>query len=73
MSVIVNKTEVEEVLNNAEIDLFGRVTSGEVSVPMRLLSVFSEAYYQDYRPVEMKVLLESYKLLQDKGYYYTHE
>ena len=71
----ISKEEVDRALVIMEEFLFGRNSEDNPNqlVPLRLCWVFAAAYAKDYRPPESIVLLESYKLLQEKGYYYEEE
>ena len=71
----IEKEEVNRALVIMEEFLFGRSfeDNPHQPVPRRLSAVFTAAYVQDYRPPESIILLESYKLLQEKGYYYEEE
>ena len=67
------KTEVHEALIKMERVLFnGRdfEDTPNQPAPSRLAWVFAAAYVQNYYPPESEILIRSYKLLQDKGYYY---
>lgn len=63
------KAEVHEALIKMERVLFDGKSS-EDTVPSRLEWVFTAAYIKNYYPPESEILIRSYKLLQEKGYYY---
>jgi hypothetical protein len=75
MTAVIYKNEVEEALSQMEVILFGK--SQELNtwttVPRRISDVFCEAYYSGLVVEQSTILKRSYKLLQEKGYYYTHE
>ena len=73
--LIVRKSQVLNALISMEEDLFGRNDGNNLSVslPLRLSWVFAAAYVKNYYPEESVVLIDSYRLLQEKGYYYNVE
>lgn len=70
------KSEVHEALVKMEQHLYsGRDNENNPNalVPLRLAWLFAAAYVQNSYPPESEILIRSYKLLQDKGYYYDIE
>jgi hypothetical protein len=76
MTTVIYKNEVEEALIKMEVVLFnGRDNQNNLNMHpvFRFMAVFSEAYLRNYFPEESVLLRDSYKLLKEKGCYYTHE
>ena len=71
--MIINKYDVEKALSAMELKLLGRTNEDNPNLPpvLRIMNVFTEAYFQNYYPEESVLLRESYRLLKEKGYYYT--
>ena len=71
----IKKIEVEEALCKMELVLFNHSNQHNPNLPpaLRIMTVFSEAYAQNYFPEESILLRESYQLLKTKGYYYNEE
>ncbi len=72
-SNLIVKAEVHEALIKMERVLFsGRDSEDNPNspVPIRMIWLFAAAYVQNHYPPESDILIRSYKLLQDKGYYY---
>lgn len=70
---MIKEADVLDALYSMENELFnGRTQESNPNMPivLRIMSVFSEVYYKNYYPEESKILIESYTLLQNKGYYY---
>lgn len=73
--LIIKKSEVEAALCFMEIKMFGWACSDNpnTNVPIRMAWLFAAAYVKNYYPEESVILINSYKLLQEKGYYYNVE
>ncbi len=72
ITIEVVKQDVEDNLHYMAKALGLKVIPFEVSpFPVQIHNVFSAAYVQDYYPEEKLVLLSAYKLLQERGCYYT--
>jgi hypothetical protein len=71
----IKKSDVHKALVKMEEHLFGHNNEDNPTQPvaLRLVWVFAAAYQEDYRPEESIILLESHKLLQSSGYYYTED
>jgi hypothetical protein len=73
MSNKILKQDVHEALIKMERTLFdGRDSEDNPNspVPVRMAWLFAAAYVNNHYPPESEILIRSYKLLQEKGYYY---
>lgn len=76
MSELIKLSEVLDALASMEKKLFkgkSNVDNPHLPPSLRLMSVFAIAYVNNFYPPESELLIKSYKLLQEKGYYYHVE